>query len=158
MLPLQPPEAVHDVAFVEAHVSVDAPPEDTADGLALSVTVGAGTTTTDALFWAVPPSPVQVIVNVVFVFSVPVDRVPIFSAMSPLQPPEATHDVTSVAVHARVAAPPTATVDGFATRLTVGGGVVCATVALILTLACTWPPEPEQLNVKVLVEASGPVL
>jgi hypothetical protein len=41
--PLQPPEAVHEVAFVELHVSVEAPPLVTVVGFAVSVTVAAGT-------------------------------------------------------------------------------------------------------------------
>jgi hypothetical protein len=39
--PAQPPEAVHEVALVEDHVSVEAPPLATLVGLALKVTVGA---------------------------------------------------------------------------------------------------------------------
>ena len=44
--PLQPPEAVQLVAFVELQVSVDALPLTTLVGLALSATVGRGTTVT----------------------------------------------------------------------------------------------------------------
>jgi hypothetical protein len=43
-IPVQPPEAVQEVALVEFQVSVEAPPEATAVGLALSVAVG-GTST-----------------------------------------------------------------------------------------------------------------
>jgi hypothetical protein len=43
--PLQPPEAVQDVAFVEDHVKVDAPPLATELGEALSATVGAAAVT-----------------------------------------------------------------------------------------------------------------
>jgi hypothetical protein len=39
--PLQPPDAVHRVAFVELHVSVADPPLATASGLTLKVTVGS---------------------------------------------------------------------------------------------------------------------
>ena len=63
--PLQPPEAVQAVAFVEDQVNVDAAPPATLVGLAVSVTVGAGggetaatVTVVDAL--ALPPAPVQV--------------------------------------------------------------------------------------------------
>jgi hypothetical protein len=41
-VPLQPPEAVHEVAFVELHVSMAAVPVPIIVGLAVSVTVGAG--------------------------------------------------------------------------------------------------------------------
>ena len=44
--PLQPPEAVQDVALVELHVSVDAPPLATAVGLAVRVAVAAPVTVT----------------------------------------------------------------------------------------------------------------
>ena len=59
--PLHPPEAVHDVAFVEFHVSVEGPPLATEVGFADSVTVGAGTTVTVAVAaLLVPPAPLQV--------------------------------------------------------------------------------------------------
>jgi hypothetical protein len=47
--PVQLPEAVHDVAFVELQVSVAALPLTTLVGDALSVTVGAGRILTVAL-------------------------------------------------------------------------------------------------------------
>lgn len=65
LLPLQSPDAVHAVAFVEDHVSVELPPEFTVVGFALKLTVGAGggggaaVTVTDADFCVVPPAPVQ---------------------------------------------------------------------------------------------------
>jgi len=57
--PLQPPEAVHDVAFVELHVSVEDPPLAAVDGTAVMVAVGmiATVVVSGAL---VPPGPVQV--------------------------------------------------------------------------------------------------
>jgi hypothetical protein len=62
LVPLQPPEAVHEVAFVELQVSVEAPPLATVVGFAVSVTVGAATTMTVApATLLVPPAPVQVI-------------------------------------------------------------------------------------------------
>jgi hypothetical protein len=42
LAPLQLPEAVHEVAFVELHVSTAAVPVPIIVGLAVSVTVGAG--------------------------------------------------------------------------------------------------------------------
>ena len=59
--PLQPPEAVHDVALVELHVNVEAPPLVTVVGFAVSVTVAAGTIVTVAVATPLaPPVPVQV--------------------------------------------------------------------------------------------------
>ncbi len=43
LVPLQPPEAVHEVALVELHVTVDVPPLATDVGFAARVTVAAGT-------------------------------------------------------------------------------------------------------------------
>ena len=64
-VPDQLPEAVQDVALVELHVRVAAPPELTEVGLAVSVTVGTGAvpggavTVTAADVVAVPPGPLQ---------------------------------------------------------------------------------------------------
>jgi hypothetical protein len=59
--PLQPPEAVHALALVEVHVSVEALPLATDVGLAIRMTVGAGTTVTVALaILLAPPAPVQI--------------------------------------------------------------------------------------------------
>jgi len=62
LAPLQPPEAVHAVAFVDDHVNVLLPPLATDVGDAVNVTVGAGVvpvTETEALACEVPPAPVQ---------------------------------------------------------------------------------------------------
>ena len=60
-VPVQPPEAVHDVALVLDHVNVELPPEAMVVGFAVSVTVGAGDTVTVAEAGAdVPPVPLQV--------------------------------------------------------------------------------------------------
>jgi hypothetical protein len=65
LVPLQPPEAVHEVALVLLQVRVEVPPDATLVGFAVSFTVGAGgadTTVTVALAEAgvVPPAPEQV--------------------------------------------------------------------------------------------------
>ena len=61
LVPLHPPEAVHEVALVELHVRVEAPPLATDVGLAASVTVAAGTMVTVAVATLLaPPAPVQV--------------------------------------------------------------------------------------------------
>ena len=60
-LPLQPPEAVQEVAFLDDQDSVELLPLATVLGLALKLTVGAGeVTVTVADCAALPPAPVQV--------------------------------------------------------------------------------------------------
>ena len=60
-LPLQPPEAVQEVAFLDDQDSVELLPLATVLGLALKLTVGAGeVTVTVADCPALPPAPVQV--------------------------------------------------------------------------------------------------
>jgi hypothetical protein len=62
LVPLQPAEAVHEVAFELLQVSVEAAPDVTEAGLAVSVTVGFGITDTVAVAAAgvVPAVPEQV--------------------------------------------------------------------------------------------------
>jgi len=60
-VPLQPPEALHEVALLEDQVSFDAAPLATVLGVALSVTEGADVVTvTVADCVALPPAPLQV--------------------------------------------------------------------------------------------------
>jgi hypothetical protein len=60
LLPLQAPEAVHEVALAELHVSIEALPLATAAGFAASETVAAGITVTAAVTTLLaPPAPVQ---------------------------------------------------------------------------------------------------
>jgi len=60
LAPDQPPEAVHEVAFVDDQARAEAVPLGTNAGVAVNDTVGAGrmVTVTEAL--ALPPAPVQV--------------------------------------------------------------------------------------------------
>jgi hypothetical protein len=61
LIPLQFPEAVHEIAFVELQVNVEAPPSATEVGFAVSVTVGIGATVTLAVAaLLIPPPPVHV--------------------------------------------------------------------------------------------------
>jgi len=62
LLPLQPPDAVHELAFVLDHVSVEDWPAAIDVGLAVIETVGllAAVTVTVALSLVVPPVPVHV--------------------------------------------------------------------------------------------------
>ncbi len=60
-LPVQPPEALQEVAFVEDQVRVEVAPNATVLGLAEIVTAGAGVVTeTVAACTALPPAPVHV--------------------------------------------------------------------------------------------------
>ena len=59
LVPVQPPDAVQLVAFVELHVNVDVLPDVMLLGAADNVTVGAGTTVTLAVCAAEPPVPLQ---------------------------------------------------------------------------------------------------
>jgi len=58
--PDHPPEAAQLLAFVELQVSAAVPPLATLDGLAVSVTVGAGRMVTCTVLLALPPAPVHV--------------------------------------------------------------------------------------------------
>jgi hypothetical protein len=61
LVPDHPPEAMHDVTFVDDHDSVELSPLETELGFTLKATVGAGwITVTLADCVAVPPAPVQV--------------------------------------------------------------------------------------------------
>ena len=72
-VPLQPPEAVHDVALVELHVSVEFPPLAIVVGLADTMTVGTGAMVTEAVAAVlVPPAPVHVNEYVVLAVKAPV--------------------------------------------------------------------------------------
>jgi hypothetical protein len=60
LVPLQSPVAVHELASVDVHDSVEVPPLPIDAGLAVKLTVGAGITATDAVALPLPPTPVQV--------------------------------------------------------------------------------------------------
>ena len=142
--PVQPSVALQLVALAELQVSVDAAPLATVVGLALSVTVGAGTTVTDALWVTVPPEPVQVSVNVVSALIGADVSVPLV-ALVPLQPPEAVQLVALVELQVIEAVPPCATLIGSAVSVSVGAAAT-ATVTDCVTL----PPVPVQVSVNVV--------
>ena len=124
-MPFQPPEAVHDVALVELHVSVEAVPLITELGVAVSVTAGRAPTVTVAVATLLaPPEPVQVSVYDVVAVRAPVLWLPLV-ASTPLQPPEAVHDVAADELQISVEAVPLLTVVCAAPRDAVGcGGLV----------------------------------
>lgn len=116
--PLQPPEAVQEVALVLDHVSVEEAPDFTLLGVALSVTVGALLeTVTVADCVADPPAPVQVNSYSVLLVRVPVDIDPLV-AMLPCQPPEAEQEVAPMDFQVSVELPPLPTVVGVAVNVT----------------------------------------
>jgi hypothetical protein len=133
--PAQPPEAVHSVAPVADHVSVDASPSIIGLGLAVMVTVGAAVLTlTDALAVALPPAPEQVSVNVLVpVPSVPVTSVPEVGLL-PDQAPDAVHEEARADCQLRPDVPGAERLAGLADRLTVGGSFVPGPVSV--------PPSP----------------
>jgi hypothetical protein len=118
--PLQPPEAAHEVAWVEDQVKVELPPLPTEVGLALKVIVGKAavtdtTTDCDAELFA----PTQEMSKVVVALRAAVRKVPlVFSA--PPQPPEAVHEVALVEDQVKVEVPPLPTEIGFALKVIVG--------------------------------------
>lgn len=127
--PLQPPEAVHAVAFAELQESVAALPVCTVMGFAVRVTVGgigaATVIVTAALAGEAPVAPVQLSVKVVDALSAGVVKVPL-EGSAPLQPPDAVHAVAFAELQESVAVPPVLTLIVFAFSVTLGGGSVCA--------------------------------
>ena len=108
--PLQLPDPVQDVAFVELHVRVLPPPLLTDIGDADSETVGGEEpepdTVTVALACAVRPLPlVHVSVNVEVALSAPVLWLP-ESALLPLHAPDAVHEAVRELDQVRVLLPP----------------------------------------------------
>jgi uncharacterized protein (UPF0147 family) len=157
------PEAVHELAFVDDHVRVEDPPVATAVGFAESDTVGTGggggmpDTDTVADVVAVPPAPVHARVNVLEVFSAPLDWLPDV-AWGPDHAPEAVHEVAFVDDHVRVEEPPLATERGLAESDTVGtggGGGMPDTDTVADVVAV--PPAPVHARVNVLEVLSAPL-
>jgi hypothetical protein len=143
--PVQPPLAVHDVAFVLDHVNVEVAPEAMLVGFAVSVTVGGADELTVTVAEAgadVPPVPLQVSVYVVVAVG-ETPSVPLV-ASAPVQPPEAVHEVAFVLDQVSVELAPEAIVVGFAVKVTVGAAIpVTVTVAEDALL----PPVPVQVSV-----------
>lgn len=136
--PDQPPDAVQEVALVEDHVSVEAPPLETLLGLALKLTVGAGVESDTVTDWdAEPPPPEQVSVYLVVAVMAAVDAEPLVVSL-PLQPAEAAQVVALTEDHVRVEVPPLFTVVGLALSVTEGAGGVTETVVDCAAL----PPAP----------------
>jgi hypothetical protein len=140
--PLQPPDAVQAVAWVEDQLNVELPPLATLAALALSETLGgAADTVTVADCDAEPPVPLQVRVKLVFAVSDAVACEPLV-ALVPLQPPDAVHEVALVADQVKVEVAPLSMVLGLALRVTAGAALVTETVADCVAL----PPLPVQVS------------
>jgi hypothetical protein len=123
-VPVQLPEAVQDVAFVELHVSVLLDPLLTDMGDADNETVGAGVdppeTVTVVLACAVRPLPlVHVSVYVAVAVNAPVLWLP-ERGFEPLHAPEAMHDAVRLLDHVNVLDAPELMVLGLAESVTVG--------------------------------------
>jgi hypothetical protein len=145
LAPLQPPDAVHDVAFAEVQVNVLLPPLATLVGDADKETVGVGVdavTETVLLACALPPAPLQLSVKLVVVVSAPVLWEPDV-ALPPLQPPDAVQEVALVEDQVSVLLLPLLMLVGDADSETVGVAALTETVALV----CAVPPDPVQLKV-----------
>ena len=154
LVPLQLPDALHDVAFVLLHESCVVEPLTTLDGVAVRLTVGAGVTTTDVASLAVPPAPVHVSVNVASAERLALVVLPLV-ALAPDQLPDALHEVASVLLQESCVVAPLAMLDGVAVSVTVGG-VAIVTVFVSLPV----PPIPVQVSVNVVLVSrpSLPVL
>jgi hypothetical protein len=122
-VPLQPPEAVQDVALVELQVSMEVPPLGTLVGFAVKVAAGTGLAVTETVAAAavVPSVPVQVSEYVVSVVKAPVLSVPLVAFAPANVPPVAVQDVALVELQVNVALPPLLTVVGEAVIDAVGG-------------------------------------
>jgi len=122
--PLQPPEAVQDLALVELQLSAAGLPLATDVGFA--VTEAVGTTLIPALnAGLMPPGPLHVSTKVEFLVRGPVLCVP-FGANVPLHASEAVHEVALVELHVSVAAPPLRTAMVLVSKVAVGTEAVAA--------------------------------
>ena len=94
--PVQPPEAVQELALSELQFSVEEPPGATLVGEAVRLAVGTGgsgsTVTVATAGGLAPPGPEHVNENVEFAVRVPVVREPLVASV-PLQLPAAVHAV-----------------------------------------------------------------
>jgi hypothetical protein len=156
-VPLQPPVAVHDVAFVGLHVSVEAVLYATGFGEAVKVTVGGGVgtpifTVADA-GTAEPYVFEQVRVYILELgglVKLPVDCVP-DKVFVPVQALLAVHDVALSELHVSVEAVLLGIEVGEALNVTRGN-----TPTSTLDGAET-PPAPLQVTLKVVAEVRLPV-
>ena len=160
--PLQPPDAVQAVAFVELHVSVEVVPLARLVGEAANVAVGTGFAAVDTVTVAVaavllPPGPVQTNEYVVFAVRAPVLWVPL-AANAPLHPPDAVQAVAFVELHVNVEADPLAILVGAAANVAVGVGELAGVTSTVTDLRAVVPPVPVHSSEYVVFCVSAPVL
>jgi len=121
----------------------------------LRLTIGAGgggggaTTVTADDTVTLPPAPVQVNAKLVAAVNGAEDTEPL-TFFTPLQPPDAAHELALVLLQDSCVVAPLATLDGFAVRLAVGAGM---TVTDLLSFA--EPPVPWQVSVNVVGAVIG---
>jgi len=142
-VPLQPPDAVHALAFAELQLKTAALPAATTVGLAASAAVGT-TLTVTLTGLLVPPAPVQVSGYVVLMETA-VDAWPL-AAFAPLHPPDASQEVAFDELHVNVAELPAATTSGFTLRVAVGTALTVALAGALTagTGAVDAPSPPPQ--------------
>lgn len=126
LTPDHAPDATHEVASFDVHVSVAAPPPGTLLGLAFSDTVGAaggGAASTSIVtdLVSAPPRLVHVSEKPRADVIGPTDSDP-DGGLLPDHAPDATQDFARSEFHRRVDEPLLATVGGSATRVTIGRG------------------------------------
>jgi hypothetical protein len=138
LLLVQPPVAVHELAFVEFQVNVAVPPEAIVEGVAVSVTTGFGTTVTVALALPLPPAPVQVSAYVVVAAIAATVWLPLVAVLA-VQPPVAAHEVALVADHDSTEVPFAAMLAGLAVSVTLGRVPMLTTAVAVAV-----PPAPVQ--------------
>lgn len=121
-MPLQSPEAEHELVFCEPQESVIDSPEviDVLEALRSTVGTGAALTVTPAESFAVPPLPLHVRMYVLFFVGARVCEPD--SALLPLQSPDALQLVAFEELHERVTDPPAVIELGVMLRFTVGVG------------------------------------
>jgi len=140
--PAQPPDPLQLVALLVLQLSVEAPPEGTVVGCAMSeITGGRLATVTVAVCVAEPPAPMHVKSKSVVTASEAEPCEPLVPNV-PDQPPAAVQKLALVEFHVNVVELPIPTEEGTAVSVTVGGEAVTSTVIDRLEE----PPGPLQLK------------
>jgi len=165
LVPDQPPEAVHDVAFVADQVSVLALPLVTVVGFAVSVVTGAlgggsAPTCTLADPVVVPPRPAQLKLYVCDACNGPSDCEPLV-VCRPFQPPDALHLSAAFDDHDSTVDPPADTLVGLTAIEMIGAFAstccccACANAAICVSSdVATRAARPSNVTSSALVSAA----
>jgi hypothetical protein len=150
LAPLQPPDALQEVALVLDQASMVEVPDFTLLGVAVSVTIGAlPATVTVSDFEADPPAPVQVTTYTVVLVRTGVCQTE-WVGTSPCQlPTVATQAVALADVQVRVDLPPLLMVVGVPVNVSVGAA---AASAVLISLAAS---ELSAANASIDLNANG---